>query len=417
MILRVFISYSSEDPESRSLRDALATALGAEPERFGLLIDNRTLEPGDAWRARINLWVDGCDAALVLLSQEALKSPYVIYENSVLAHRSDADRSLLIIPVLLDDVNIADLKRGLLWPAQLDERQGISGRSEPEIVQAVLGRLGKAQRCKTPTPVERRALRLAELFKGLEEPELLEAAGEIDLDLEPWSLHKDLRLRLALQLQSVGMAAAAPALKVLRRHFPEETRANRMRTIVELVGSSWVDSRSAARLAKLIDEARDARSVGVNGRRTWTAKMYVLGARGESTADWYFAPCNGIFGEDAVETLKAKLWSALSCALTGDDENVDKEDLRKDLAVFEKARDPVVVAFHHAGITRPLLAELRQEFPSIIFFVLTGEASPLAAEAALEVLIPRLGPGDEDASFDRYDDLERLVRARKGMLP
>lgn len=416
MILRVFISYSSEDPESRSLRDTLAEALEAEPERFGLLIDNRTLGPGDAWRARINLWVGGCDAAVVLLSREALKSPYVIYENSVLSYRAGFDPSLLIIPVLLDDVKVEDLKRGLLWPAQLDERQVVSGDDPQEIVRKVQGRLSQAQRCITPTPVERRAQRLAELFKELSQSELLEASREIDLDLEPWSLHGDLQLSLALQLQSVGMEAAGPALKAIRRYLPETVRADRMRRIVELVASSWVDARSAARLAKLMDEEQKDRSVGVNGRRTWTAKMYVHSARGESRATWYFVPCNGIFGEEAVETLKRNLREALVHEI--EPEPRDAEGLLKDLAAFERAKDPVVVAFHHTRITRPLLTELRQEFPSVIFFVLTGGALPPSEEATLEALIPQLEPGDEDASFDRYDELERLVRgARRGMLP
>jgi len=49
MILRVFISYSHQDPRSAEIRNALAAALLAEPKRFGLLADAFTLEPGDAW--------------------------------------------------------------------------------------------------------------------------------------------------------------------------------------------------------------------------------------------------------------------------------------------------------------------------------------------------------------------------------
>ncbi|PYQ56207.1 MAG: hypothetical protein DMF53_26200, partial [Acidobacteria bacterium] len=172
MILRVFISYSRQDPRSAEIRNALAAALLAEPKRFGLLADAFTLEPGDAWRSRINLWVGGCDAAVVLLSREALKSPYVAYENSVLAYRSAiAPASLLILPVLLDDVGFKALKESFLYPAQLEEKQAVSGDlTTEEIVSKVMDRLSRAQRCDTPTPIERRALRLADLLKGVDDP-------------------------------------------------------------------------------------------------------------------------------------------------------------------------------------------------------------------------------------------------------
>jgi hypothetical protein len=411
MILRVFISYSSEDPESRSLRDTLATTLEAEPERFGLLIDNRTLEPGDAWRARINLWVGGCDVAVVLLSQEALKSPYVIYENSVLAYRASFDPSLLIIPVLLDDVTIEDLKRGLLWPAQLDERQGVSGKDEQEIIRTVQGRLGKAQRCSTPTPIEKRALRLAELLKGVDDDILLEAAHEIHLDLERWSLNKNLGLRLALQLLSVGMQAAVPALLIVRQHLPLTERALRVEKMIDLVASSWIDPRSAGRLSERVRAPPETRAVGINGRRTWTARMYMLSASRESRIEWQLASCDGVFGEDAVETLKEKLRRALMAEL----KSRTADDLKDDLAAFEEPpQQPVLVTFHHAGITRAVLAELRVAFPTVTFVVLTGEIAEGAPldDTALELLIPRLYAGDEDACFNQYDRFERKVRIR-----
>jgi hypothetical protein len=413
MILRVFISYSHQDSRSAEIRDALAEALLAEPKRFGLLADVFTLEPGDAWRSRINLWVGGCDAAVVLLSREALKSPYVVYENSVLAYRSALDpASLLILPVLLDDVDVKALKEGFLYPSQLEEKQAISGDlTTEEIVSKVMDRLSRAQRCNAPTPIEKRALRLADLFKGVDDAVLLEAGREIDLDLEPWSLHSDLALRLALQLLSVGMQAALPALLIVRQHLPMAERAQRMELMIDLVASSWVDPRSVARLAERVKAPPPTRAVGINGRRTWTAKMYTLSASRDSRIEWHLASCDGVFGEDAVETLKEKLRRALMAEL----KSRSADDLREDLAALEEPpQQPVLVAFHHAGITRTVLTELRNEFPTVTFVVLTGEIAEGVAldDATLELLIPRLYAGDEDACFNQYDRFERKVRIR-----
>ena len=415
MILRVFISYSRQDPRSAEIRNALAAALLAEPKRFGLLADAFTLEPGDAWRSRINLWVGGCDAAVVLLSREALKSPYVAYENSVLAYRSAiTPASLLILPVLLDDVGFKALKESFLYPAQLEEKQAIpGGLTTAEIVAKVMDRLSRAQRCDTPTLIERRAERLADLLKGVDDSVLLQAGRKIDLDLEPWSLHADLRVRLALQLLSVGMQAALPALLMVRQYLPLVERKARVETMIDLVASSWVDPRSVARLAERAQAAPAGRAVGINGRRTWTAKMYTLSAsRDSELGEWPLATCDAVFGEDAVETLKEKLRRALMTELKSP--NVD--ELRKDLAAFEDIlpQQPVLVAFHHAGITRAVLAELRNEFPTVTFVVLTGEIAEGASldDATLELLIPRLYTGDEDACFSQYDSFERKVRVR-----
>jgi hypothetical protein len=252
---------------------------------------------------------------------------------------------------------------------------------------------------------------LAEQLKGVDDDVLLEAAREIDLDLERWSLSQDLRLRLALQLLSVGMQAAVPALLIVRQHLPLAERVPRVETMIDLVASSWIDPRSVARLAERVKAPPEGRAVGINGRRTWTARMYVLSASRESRIEWHLAPCDGVFGEDAVETLKEKLRRALMAEL----KSPTAEDLREDLAAFEEPpQQPVLVAFHHAGITRAILAELRTAFPTVTFVVLTGEIAEGAPldDAALELLIPRLYAGDEDACFNQYDRFERKVRIR-----
>jgi hypothetical protein len=101
---RIFISYSSQETAATAVRDALAAALEASGS-YTSLVDVITLEPGDRWRCRINLWLGACDAAVALLSETALASPYVIYENSVLAYRREVhDPDLLILPVLLGEV-------------------------------------------------------------------------------------------------------------------------------------------------------------------------------------------------------------------------------------------------------------------------------------------------------------------------
>jgi hypothetical protein len=123
---RIFISHSSFDPPSSArdgiastpeadaaeehaalaldVRDKLATALRAA--KHAVLLDKQGLGLGDRWRSVLNLWIGGCDAAVVILSQKALGSTYVAYEASILSHRHSAPgSSFQLIPVFIPPVD------------------------------------------------------------------------------------------------------------------------------------------------------------------------------------------------------------------------------------------------------------------------------------------------------------------------
>jgi len=124
---RIFISHSATEKAALAIREALLQALhGAQA--YEILPDVGMLQPGEGWRSRINLWLEACDAAIVLLSEAALTSPRVTYETSVLAHRfATWDSSLLILPVVLGDVSPASLKKSYLEPAWLEEKELVRG--------------------------------------------------------------------------------------------------------------------------------------------------------------------------------------------------------------------------------------------------------------------------------------------------
>src|ERR671938_1497809 len=98
--LRVFVSHSSE--EDKAVLEAIAEAFRQRRDDFTLLMDTEQLRPGDAWRARINLWLGACDAAVLVLSQQALGKPWGLYEAAILSYRNRGG-GFLIVPVLLKD--------------------------------------------------------------------------------------------------------------------------------------------------------------------------------------------------------------------------------------------------------------------------------------------------------------------------
>lgn len=419
---RIFISHSAKEPEARALQDALVAALRApeRAERFGVLLDKVTLEPGDMWRSRINLWVGGCDAAVILLSRAALESAYVAYEASILSYRCAMKDSLFLLPVLLEDVAPADLAKGRLSPAQLAEIQVVSGKGKAadEIAAEVVARLEEKVQPGI-TPLERRAQHLANLLDRFKPSQLATAAEKVDLDVDRWIpfAEEKLPLRLAIQLLSVGMQAAVPALLSLRAHIPDKTeRASWVEAMVQQVASSWVDPRSRDRLPRIAKGEEPFAAVGINACHPLTAKMYVLCAScGDPEDTWRPVECDAIVGEDRVEQVIEKLAEKLGRALAQCLDCAPGE-VREELeAMNSYVRQPVVVALPGVGITDEILEALRGRFPYVTFFLLFGktlEAGPRLSEKTIEILFPALAAGDEDLFLDGYGKFRATVRVR-----
>jgi hypothetical protein len=408
---RIFISYSSQETAATAVRDALAAALEASGS-YTVLLDVITLEPGDRWRCRINLWLGACDAAVVLLSETALASPYVIYENSVLAYRREVhDPDLLILPVLLGEVTLEALAKSGLGPAQLEEHQFVRG-TPAAIVARIMERLGRA-RFGDQTPSEKRARKIADLLGKITDEEVLrEAAVQLALDL-PWmSAGGDLRMRLAIQLMSVGMEAATKPLLHLRPQVAELERTGWVQKMIELVASSWVDLRCVGRIPSIAKGKTAVRAFSVNACQWDAARMYVVCASADDPeGTWYVASCTGIVGEDDSE-LAGEIRRALVQKLSSTD-----EDLVSDLEALNTSEQPVIVGLDRAGVTDEVLTRLRdrEEFRHVCFFLLTGaqsEPGPPLSPAVVEMLFPGLLAGEETAFLDKYDHFRRSVRVR-----
>lgn len=418
---RIFISHSAKEPEAQAVQAALVAEL-TTPERqprFGLLLDKVTLEPGDMWRSRINLWVGGCDAALVLLSKAALESAYVAYEVSILSYRAAMKDSLLLIPILLEEVSDEDLKKSRLSPAQLPEVQFVrgAGKTAEAIAGEVVTKLEKEVRTGT-TPLERRAQHLADLLDF--EPVHLSAAGhEVALDLDAWIPSEEkLRLRLAAQLLSVGMLNSARALATLLGKIPrKDDKVLWLEKVLKLVGSAWVDPRSFDRLPRIAKGMEKVAAVGVNASKKSTAEMYLVCAScGDPEDTWRWLECADVYSvgdttPDVIEKLSRKVEEAVASKLACDPEDVH-EELELLNSIFPQ---PVIVFLQAAGKSDEILAALRDRFKHVTFFLLMGKdrtSAPRLSEEVIEILFPELAPDDEDLFLERYRKLEGTLRVR-----
>ncbi len=122
---RIFVSYKHGVDSDRVLE--LQNAI--DPDRFDLKDDTK-LRSGDEWHPEIELWLRTCDAAIILVSAEALKSDFCLYEIGVLTHRyrttksRPAGRPRFELFVYRTNVSSAKVERAATArPARLGELQ------------------------------------------------------------------------------------------------------------------------------------------------------------------------------------------------------------------------------------------------------------------------------------------------------
>src|SRR4051812_32763549 len=102
--MKVFLSHSSKSPFASRVRDRVKK--GLEEMGFEVLLDKARLEPGDAWRAKLHLWLATCDAAVILFCRDALGtaakpgSYWVQKEATILTWRHALNPKLLVVPAL-----------------------------------------------------------------------------------------------------------------------------------------------------------------------------------------------------------------------------------------------------------------------------------------------------------------------------
>jgi hypothetical protein len=394
--LRVFVSHSAKEGDAIAVQEKLVARLTAKRETFTLLMDKSDLVVGDRWRARINFWIGSCDVAVVLLSPSALDSAYVAYEVSVLAYRAGvADSRFRIIPVYLKDVDRKRLEQSRLDPAKLTEIQRLANKTIPEeIADAVMEELS-AIADAPPRPIDGIVRRAETLLDGVPKTVIENASGKLpDFEL-PWEPGQNAIRPLAERLLGVGMLGAIDALIELSAGM---TGAN-VQELVNLVACTWVDMKAVDSLAK-------KRAVALNARNTRTANMYHLAASGGKPT-WIFVPCNNNFAgsgataHEMTEIVRNALCSNLK---------VKPADLDRQLQLI-KARYVVLLALPGEGLVEDptVVRALREAFPTVTFFFLTGNTSPEMIEDIAELIIPQLQQDEEDKFHDAHEELDANV--------
>ena len=387
---RVFISHSAKETHAEALRTALAKALN--DAGYPVLLDKDELQLGVNWRATLNVWIDGCDAAVVLLSESALQSAFVAYEASILAYRKRANARFLLIPVFVDPVDNKKVQHSPLAPTRIHDVESITKDvPQDQLIQQVLEKMAEHEAI---TAVDGHTKHLTSLLEDVPDFALEEEGERLGINLGAWVPASELKLALAMKMMGAGLDGAATTVMNLDSYLPEP-RPKTAGEIADLVGASWVDSRSVDAIPKV---AKGSRAVGVNGDNPLTAKMYVIRACPRPPSNrfrWRVAEVDGVVGEYTAATIKPLcqlIRQSLMHTLKADDED-ELEEALEDLVDRD---DPIFVVL--PAVTRDVLDAVRGIFPTVTFFLLLGAQQPdlaLLKQARVQYLEPDLDNGQE----------------------
>jgi hypothetical protein len=399
---QLLISHSTEkDRPRRKIVDELAKKLG---KRFAVLLDRTTIVPGESWRNTLNVWTGTCDAAVVLVTPQSIASEFCQYEWSILGLRRALDKAFRVVPIYAG-LTPDEIARA---PHQLGAIQGATG-IELKTVPAACARLLKAlagvARGTGTTPAERQAQFVAAMLRRFvnDDDALVRAADSVQLDLGPWNPTQDKALRLALRLLGTGVDRAIPALDELLPFFTSDR--DTFYELLDLVACSWVDlSASTAIEERAAAASTRLRGVALNAAQPGTAQLCVLRASGRPPRNaWRVAKVPNVF--ETLEQLTTQVYDALAPLFAVPAPPADRARVADALRRAEKFNNPVFVALREDGLKPKWLAELRKEFETVTFFLLTARrAVGDASYPDVKILRPPLHDGFESAFWTNYED-------------
>ncbi|QSQ24125.1 toll/interleukin-1 receptor domain-containing protein [Pyxidicoccus parkwayensis] len=391
---RIFISYSAKEPAGEQLRDELARRL--REAGYLVLLDKDELRLSQDWRSTLNAWIGGCDAAVLLLSEAALKSSYVAYEVSLLSYRHASEQGRFkLIPVYLPPVTMEQVDGSPLAPARVADVQSIRADvPQGEAIQRILDHL--VAHVPSQSVADWHTRRLGGVLAKVQPGELESAVLRMGSPLEPWTPGMELPMRVALGLMAAGLEKATLGVRVFRSRLQGIAAIEEVMT---LIATSWVDCRSAAEIGKCEEKSG---LLALNGDDSRTAWLYVVRSFDMPLGDsWRVAMVDGVVGDGGLDELIRMVRTALAYKL-----NVPPEKVDETVRNITECREPVFVAVRLSVLMLPALAKLRAEFPGVTFFLLTGGeqlSEELARQAGITMLHPLLEPGIEQPFWLLYD--------------
>jgi hypothetical protein len=393
--LPVFISHSSHGPGPRAWLTAFAGALRVGPDAVEPRFDLELITTGQQWREVINGMLWEGPAGVVLVSPDALASPWVLKEATILRARFDRREEFLLVPVLCG-VTLEELQASRLWgPLDLPAVQFPRSSDPAEVAAEVKAQLAPLASMLDRSPLARLAGQVASELRESAEAQCQDVLNKIGEALPLRMVDETDGYARAitawvLRQPPPALNRIADALAELGKSFP----ADRVRAILELVAPLWVDPEAASRLVEAHSRPDGPRSVALAcAKPKVTVRHYLDSAYLPSRAPTHVR-LHGITGgshaDDVADELRSALRRQVQDLSDESDEEIDE--------YLNGLRRPFYVS---VGLPEDseVMADLRGRYAKITFIY---HAAALRDPAELPWVLPQLEAGEESAAFSDY---------------
>jgi hypothetical protein len=415
--VRLFISHGIHGPDESPQRRLLDVVQGAFKASGHKVFAEKQLKPGDVWRSRLYHEIARCDGAVVLLDRGTLQSRWVQREVDLLLWRRALNPDLQIVPVVLDDTDVAVVRNG--GYGEFTELQFLrAGRrclSARELAAELVGLFNDVPSV-APSGMDRWFEEIELILVMVAAPERLWRAAlalglaEKDADrvLMPGGCRFLAHQFLGRWADTAAIDAVNQLLNCAEGHVIEK--------LVRLIAPAWVDGSAA--LPLVAHDGRGSLVAVLNARRCHTAAVYVRRAtcvdarvRTEEVV--------AVAGEAGVRDLLEQCERAVVRLLGGDPDlgetlgDIPPDDVRNGLPY---ARFLIIDG---TAAPKPVVADvvgsLRVRFRWLVVILVVGAAVPSRTALAdwrfaeARVLAPPLGQHDEFKALRTERELLRMA--------
>ena len=408
-VRRVMISYSTRQ---QRLADRLHQGLsecGCSPK-----LDHLDLRDGDRWRETIAWWLSACQTAVVLLSDDAIRSPWVRYELGVLTNRELTRRDVRVVIVYVGATRAAAEQEFELAPFRLADAQSQheipDGDPDEEMVADLVKRIHEVAEVGD-APIEQLVSLVADEVREVAVPRVRAARHDLHPRKDPWLIDaEDSRLSFARAYCATPLDQTYGALQTLvmdrRLHEPGWHELIDLNVMTTFDPKALDDLHGAA-------VGDDPRAVVSAITRPDLAEVAVravelLRATRRAYAFLVNSPITGLDDVEVADGIADELRFAI------EERHGDAEDF---LDFASRREHPVFAILTNAVGLRPQVVQLLEaSFPSIALVVLSSAAMPMP-DWADHLELDGVGPDlPDDAPWHRYVAHEQAVAAERILL-
>ena len=421
----IFLSHSSGDGLVGGIRDTLYEKLTAQG--FEVLLDRELLRGGMEWRPALHRWLGECDGAVILFSEAALDSAWVLKESTILTWRRSLGSKVKVLPVLVGCRREQVVEHRAFKPLDLGSLQFLrfdetapSEKANKMLVDALIGELASLQPDASDAPLRAWIRDVALLLNKVDPVDHLKDAAEVlDIDADARSRFEELPITVAHQLLHVGLSKTQRAFQLLRKGLDKE----RLERLVGLVVPTWVPLAAAANVLGVLGRPPGMRLMAINSDFPMIGQHYLLRATcGQAVPD-HMVTVSGVVGADDERELLPVYERALWRAVGLDPDPVRPKILQK---VLSEPDAPIYI-FLQADAARPILMppgtepsrlvhDLLGTYQHATYVFLTRDPALWTAVGGVpgvERITPELLADVEDAAMAEQTLIRMLFTARK----